>query len=467
MKTRDVNIIQENPFANCKLEREPYANTLTTIIEAYSDGFVFAVNGKWGTGKTTFMKMWRQSLDNNGYKTVFFNAWENDFTSEPLVAILGELRTVFESDKEKGFNTIIDKAYKFSTTVLPALAKTAATIVGAGHLADAVEKISEATVQAFNDEISEYDKKKESLAELKTELSEFIKKHCGDKPLVFIVDELDRCRPDYAVEVLEKIKHFFSVDGIVFVLAIDKEQLSNSIKGYYGSDRIDSPEYLRRFIDLEYTLPEPKYENFAKYLYDYYQFADFFELKERTRSKELSFDPDSFFTVIKAYCEYNKLTLRQLEKIFAHTRIVVRAFQSNNYIYPREIFFLVCLKEFNPKDYNNLRELKLNIQTTVSSLEEIIKDYLKTDNEHRFVRHYYEILLAKIIWLYYVSRYNLGIKEDLYNPIDGTEDFKLAFSLQYADSSNILSHLSHRNPDERSTISNYLNKIDLLESLKS
>lgn len=61
MKHEDIVINQENPFANCKLGREPYANILSSIVDSYAKGFVLAINGEWGVGKTTFVKMWRRS----------------------------------------------------------------------------------------------------------------------------------------------------------------------------------------------------------------------------------------------------------------------------------------------------------------------------------------------------------------------------------------------------------------------
>ena len=77
-----------------KPDREKYAKVLTDIIENYSTGFVLAINNKWGTGKTTFVKMWEQDLKNKSYKTLFFNAWENDFENSPLTALMGELKSL-------------------------------------------------------------------------------------------------------------------------------------------------------------------------------------------------------------------------------------------------------------------------------------------------------------------------------------------------------------------------------------
>ena len=76
-KEIEIEISEQDPFANDKLERKPFANVLTTIINLYSDkGCVLSINGEWGSGKTTFIKMWQQQLKNNGYRTIYFNAWK-------------------------------------------------------------------------------------------------------------------------------------------------------------------------------------------------------------------------------------------------------------------------------------------------------------------------------------------------------------------------------------------------------
>jgi KAP-like P-loop domain-containing protein len=92
------------------------------------------------------------------------------------------------------------------------------------------------------------------------------------KPLLFFVDELDRCRPTYAVALLERMKHIFDVEGIVFVLAIDKGQIGHSLKAVYGSG-LEVDGYLRRFIDLEYRIPDPPREKYAGYLFKQFDIA--------------------------------------------------------------------------------------------------------------------------------------------------------------------------------------------------
>ena len=73
IKHHELEIPSGNPFVNCKLKRNEYAHILTNVIESYPDGFVMAINNKWGTGKTTFIKMWNQHLKDSEYQTIYFN----------------------------------------------------------------------------------------------------------------------------------------------------------------------------------------------------------------------------------------------------------------------------------------------------------------------------------------------------------------------------------------------------------
>lgn len=97
----------------------------------------------------------------------------------------------------------------------------------------------------------------------------------GNRPLMVMIDELDRCRPSYAVEFLEVAKHMFSVDRIVFVLAVNSDQLAHSVRALYGHD-FDAEGYLRRFFDVDFRMPEPDRQAFiraqlqATGIYDYF-----------------------------------------------------------------------------------------------------------------------------------------------------------------------------------------------------
>lgn len=112
IKHPEIEIDLAEPFKSCKLEREKYADILTSLVGSYSDGFVLAINNKWGTGKTTFVKMWQQQLRNHEYETIYFNAWENDFEDNPLTALLGELKTITKSS-DANFKKVVKSAANF------------------------------------------------------------------------------------------------------------------------------------------------------------------------------------------------------------------------------------------------------------------------------------------------------------------------------------------------------------------
>ena len=120
IKHKDPVIDPENPFANCKLDRKQYAEVLTNIVKNYADGFVMAINNEWGTGKTVFVKMWRQYLQNEGLKTLYFNAWENDFEEDPLIAIISDLEELKDSKTETVFKSVVAKAAPLTKKLIPA-----------------------------------------------------------------------------------------------------------------------------------------------------------------------------------------------------------------------------------------------------------------------------------------------------------------------------------------------------------
>lgn len=379
IKHQELEIPAKNPFENCKLDRKKYALILTEIVNTYTDGFVIAINNEWGTGKTTFVKMWQKHLETQEFPTVYFNAWENDFDSNPLVAIMSELKTLINHKNEALFKSVIEKAAVLGKKIVPALTKSLIKkyVVDIDEIAiDAIENISKGTTEILEAEIKEYTKKKKTILEFREELEKYIQESANEKPLVFIIDELDRCRPTYAVEVLEQMKHFFSVPGIVFVLSIDKNHLASAIKGFYGSEDINTDEYLRRFIDLEYSIPEPSKELFSKYLFDYYSFNDFFQLPERNHP-ELQNDADSLLKMAELLFQKSNTTLRQQEKIFGQTRLILRTFSPKSYIISHILFFLIYLKIMKNDLFTKIQNHKLSLQ----DLSDLFTDFVPLDTK--------------------------------------------------------------------------------------
>ena len=104
----EIGIEKESPFKNCKLNRKIYAEVLTEVVKNNNQGFVMSLNNKWGTGKTTFVKMWQYHLENLDFQTINFNAWENDFEDNALTALLGELKPIVKPHTESVFNNVLE-----------------------------------------------------------------------------------------------------------------------------------------------------------------------------------------------------------------------------------------------------------------------------------------------------------------------------------------------------------------------
>jgi hypothetical protein len=389
MKIRhnDIEPDIDNPFKNCKLGREKYALILTDIVENYQDGFVLAINGEWGTGKTTFVKMWKQHLENNGYRTLYFNAWETDFDENPLVALIAEFKVLTDLGDDEKFKSLIKKGAVFAKNIAPHLIHTLVEKYAVTKaLAEAIEDATKGATEILEDEISEYTKKKNGITDFKCSLNDFIDSTGSEKPIVFIIDELDRCRPNYAVALLEQVKHLFAVPGIVFILSIDKEQLGNAIRGVYGSDRIKADEYLRRFIDLEYSLPNPETKVFVSYLYKYFEFDKKLFSKERKEIQEFWEDVDAFIDFATLLFDEKNLSLRQQEKIFAHARIALQSLRWNQYLFPTLLVFLAYLKDQYPFLYKKIHKKEFTTQELIDELFKIIPKAVGSDN-YNYIIH--------------------------------------------------------------------------------
>jgi len=467
IKHPEIEIKANNPFDNCKLGRQKYAEVLTSIINSYSDGFVLAIDNKWGTGKTTFVKMWEQDLKDKEYQTVYFNAWENDFENNPLTALMGELKTLTKEETEPEFKTVLKQASLLSKHIAPIVIQAIADkYIDTKGIKDAIVGVTKGLSDVFENDVNEYAKKKKSISDFRKSLSEFIANTNQGKPLVFIIDELDRCRPNYAVSILEQIKHFFNVPNIVFVLSIDKTQLGNAIRGVYGSDRIDSDEYLRRFIDIEYSIPEPEAEIYYKYLYEYFNFDEFFQSEKRNKYRELPTDRGDFIDVCNIIFTNTSLTLRIQEKIFALARLSLRSFNENQFVVPYLFLFLIYIKIVHSEFYDNLKDKHLTIKQVQDKFSNIFNTKKNEDTQRALLG--LEANLVNFYNNYYQSSSNFNRLFE-YDPKVGGNKLLISSIINPKDDDTflrILENIHNYSKIGPLKLSYFINRIDLLETIK-
>jgi len=167
---------------------------------------------------------------------------------------------------------------------------------------------------------------------------------------VFIIDELDRCRPTYSIEVLEKAKHFFNVENIVFVLGADKAQLGSSIKAIYG-EGLNVNGYLRRFIDFDYLLPPPEKGRYVKALFERFGFREYFSKKT---GRESLYEQEQALSMFEELFDLFQLTLREQEHCCSLLSLAIRTTPHDYKLFPLFLCFLIVLKVKQPEYYKSL-----------------------------------------------------------------------------------------------------------------
>jgi hypothetical protein len=387
-KLVELEIPAASPFTNDALERKGPIEKLTTLVESTEQPFVLSVEAPWGWGKTTFIGMWKAHLESKGHVCLYFNAWENDFVTDPLIALVGEIKSVVESTSDgKNPGSIVRKTLTHLQTLGGALAKKSAPILikaAATKLlgSDAMKEVSETISESAGEvadflsetakrQIEHYEEEKKSIRGFRDTLKELAakvtEKQTKQKQIIFFVDELDRCRPDFAICLLERVKHLFNVHRVVFVLAVARAQLNQSVRALYGLES-DSDGYLRRFIDLAYSLAPPTPKRFAETLYLRFGIEECFK-SER----------DCGNTLISGFAQYTDafgLSLRTQEQCFTEINIVVRLAPTFRN-FPAVICFLVTLRAFRPGIFSELREKRMEIDTVLNWLMKVDDDWYR------------------------------------------------------------------------------------------
>jgi len=237
LKPAEKEVNPDNPWQDDVLQRKACADKLTTILADQVTALTVSLDGKWGSGKTFLLKRWQKQLTKEGYTAIYYNAWEDDFIDDPLASLICQLWQ--ELSCTRGRVTLdVTKALKVVVELLIKLK------VGSDTPLDLiVNKLGKDLKQILYQKSSEGEVLDQFILKTKLrmilcqKLNELAESNFSStkKPLIFIVDELDRCRPTFAIETLERIKHLFNIDHIVFVLGIDREQLGHSIKSVYGN----------------------------------------------------------------------------------------------------------------------------------------------------------------------------------------------------------------------------------------
>ncbi len=319
------NVSKEMTFEDDKLNRKSIAENFNLIFEETSQPFVVALDSSWGTGKTQFIHMWRNLLKEKKVESVYLNLWEEDFLKDPFFSLTETLSKKFE-DKNIGESSMRKEL------------GVAAHELGKGM----VNKVFGADIDiiAGKDYNTNQKNKKQKFKESLRSLADSIRVEMKFPLLVFI-DELDRCRPNYAIEFLEIVKHFFDIDNIIFILGIDMDQLGHSVRSLYGGG-MDAEEYLRKFIDMDYSFPEPEIEAYLDFLFSKFECG-------KKQGEQM--------VIVKEMIKKFKPHLRAVDNLFTRLNLIEKEI---NLSYIQASFFL-SLKIFQRKKYIQLTTRKMDV----------------------------------------------------------------------------------------------------------
>ncbi len=333
--------------------REAFGEQLAKLVEGTNGELVIALDAPWGEGKSTFIKMWGGYVGHvrtKKFRTITFDAFSNDYQKDPFLTLASQFYGLVESDNVKStkFKEVMSKTIKsLARGALKIGVKAAAEGLLVGSVLDSVSRdvgqvLSKEADTIVADRLGSNKADRKAIDDFKIFLAEDL---VGEdvRPVVFIIDELDRCRPDFALELLESIKHIFSVKGVTFILSLNRRQLEASVNYRYGAG-ITASEYLQKFVNLWCLLPRTvggRQDYGKKYLQ-----AALRSMREECDTRDDEYAVDAMVVLMR----YASLSYRSKERVLTNYAVIcnVSGGTSFNEHYQITIGFICFVKAVHP-----------------------------------------------------------------------------------------------------------------------
>ena len=367
-----------------QLQRSIYAQNIKSIIAKCQElpktndnnSYVIGINAPWGSGKTFFTQMLLSYLEGkwentdldpearalavegtgsdtpadakDGFTVIYYDAWKNDFWDnafEPLFDNLIKSVPLSSNTQADDLQKIRKKMWKIiAYGVKGFVSKKIDDYFDSGAIDEINKEIGEIRANASNPDyltnttFPDYDAFKAAIALLQEYLVNAVK---VKKKLVIIIDELDRCKPTFAVQTLEIVKHLFNVEGLVFIYALDIHQLSHCVKVVYGNE-FDATGYLERFFNYLTILPHGRFSSPEQ--------TRLFINKMGLQNKYESFD-DNLISSFVQITELFSLSLREVKTVLTTYSILLETVLAQYTEYPNALilyFYFLCMKYKKP-----------------------------------------------------------------------------------------------------------------------
>ncbi len=360
-----MNSITE-PFADDQLGRKEIAEHFKNIL-LNTKLNVFSLVAPWGCGKTYFIQNLIRTMKEDSIN-ILYNAWESDFYDSPLIPLLVELLNKIEDCYEK---TELEKDIKSLKEVVKNLCSKTSFQVGINTNFINCSADFDPSKKMIE---SEYIELKKLIQDFRSKL-ETIQTRLNKKIIIFI-DELDRCNPTYTIKTLEVIKHFFGIENVVFVIAVDKSQIENSVRTIFGVNQGTENGYLRKFIDVEFELPKYSSKEFitvhllklVNKIEKFKQNNRYYNYQQKKDSAtETIWLVDFIFLVTNMF----GFGLRDLEKFFIRFDLLLDTLSEKDVLLIEPCIILNALAMKNMQmfdDYINVNESNFNLVKDLNNL---------------------------------------------------------------------------------------------------
>lgn len=424
---QDNEFVKGNkPFNDDLLGREKIAQLWQDTLLKSGKHFVMAVDASWGMGKTYFARNWECKLLHDDYKVCYIDAFKYDFTDDPFMTITSNLIEAFEFTEleevanklnvfirtfknqslenmpllvEGGMQVLINQtAPVLHTSTVNGISKFFGGI--ASIFKKSIQESSKATMNPMDNVVDKDKNYSQVLQNFKNKLKELINIKINDKPLIVIVDELDRCKPTYAIEFLEKLKHLFDIPNMIFILFINEKELASAISHTYG---VNGSSYIGKFINIYANINFKSYETYSikdyisKYIYSHEQFVD----------KNYNYFDEMLFIFNTMHTVYPELSLRDVDNIVRNAKMI-----DLKDVFHLGMFYI--LKVIQLKD-KKLYEALHNLSTLYIQYDIVMPDLLKSIYN---LQHKYGIIVGCFILLCY----NIGKSKESFQDLRTIQD---------------------------------------------
>lgn len=347
---------------------------------------VISVSGDWGTGKTYLAKNWHKYLEEQEYFTCYIDDHKKDYAEDPLLVFIEELNSNINQYYKENMGwwrkiackipVIKKKVPKFliNSSTLIAGVEVSSVISAIRIIIQLAQKFLSSKIK---DKIKYLELYEKYISDFREALAKFI---ClFDKPVVIFIDELDRSNPKFVIKMIEQLKHIFEIPNLAFILTVNKKELSNTIKGIYGSE-MDGYAYYKKFTTHDFTLypieqiDEILINEFIKYTtnkYNEYNLSHDFIGMASSLSKRLNLSLRDIEQILDHLYYIKEKVTREYHKEYLIICFFYRA------VYVKDYHLLTTYRREFELIYNNEIKLKENNNSNISIINNLLEDIRK------------------------------------------------------------------------------------------